>query len=72
MSLVLNVSALISKVDPMGVMSKEERCGLDLKGTEHLLFSDDEGDAIVNSIIEKTMALIRHILLKERSNIFRL
>lgn len=34
-------------------MSKEERCGLDLKGTEHLLFSGDEGDAIVNSIIEK-------------------
>lgn len=34
-------------------MSKEGRCGLDLKGTEYLSFFGNESDAIVNGIIEK-------------------
>ncbi|MEW5291507.1 hypothetical protein ABW286_20400 [Erwinia papayae] len=36
-----------------GVVSKEGRCGLDLKGVGHLTFSGDEGDDIVNNAIEK-------------------
>lgn len=36
-----------------GVASKEGRCGLDLKGTEHLSFSGNEGDDIANNVIEK-------------------
>lgn len=40
-----------------GVASKEGRCGLDLKGTEHLSFSGNEGDDVVNNIIEKNNSI---------------
>lgn len=40
-----------------GVASKEGRCGLDLKGTEHLSLSGNEGDGIVNNAIEKNNSI---------------
>ncbi|NLS53319.1 hypothetical protein GJ675_06440 [Hafnia alvei] len=47
-----------------GVASKEGHCGLDLKGVEHLSFSGDEGDEIVNNIIEKNDAIDTSYLTK--------
>jgi len=51
-----------------GIMSKEGRCGLDLKGTEGLSFSGDEGDAIVNNIIEKNNDINTAYLIKGKVN----
>ncbi|RRW70237.1 hypothetical protein EGJ48_14995 [Pantoea dispersa] len=47
-----------------GIMSKEGRCGLNLKGTEHLSFSGDEGDVIANNIIKENNLINTSHLLK--------
>jgi hypothetical protein len=40
-----------------GVASKEGRCGLDLKGTEHLTLSGNEGGDIANNVIGKNNSI---------------
>ena len=51
-----------------GVMSKEGRCGLDLKGNESHSFSGDEGDTIVNNIIGKINDINTAYLIKGKVN----